>query len=482
MVANMIENDSQGNLDEIMLSLDWFNAFFHYECFYKIDLSIKLIKLGILNRIFDVLDILLTLDQPPYSKLFGKSLDLLHFITMQESQFIRDTVSDLNFIQAILPYLTRWSELSNKHISQILKIVHNVYDKNTKSDESTMIKSLIYVYSYQLKQIKSKQEYINQGINSEEFSKMTAVNEKLMYDVLRQLLHYCQYSQSAREIAAKNGFIQWGIHTASLGNINLKLMVLDMMIGFINTSSAIRDEMWGVVKGPHLLITFLDKNIQTINVKVFDALVWWLKLDKVKIEEYLWEDKNLDQIFKWIFSSSKNWSIQEYLQVLNWIKEFINFSIELARFIANKVELVSWITKQIEILFSSEQLSTELNMNQSESNKSSHFYSNSSSHPNGQNKNFNLSSDFTLLQVLKDLLEILLMLKSKATHNKFMKMHKLKPLLSEIHKFAESENLNIHSDIWEKLFGEYGPSATNEMLGDLRNVTLPTYLMPGKHK
>jgi hypothetical protein len=109
---------------------------------------------------------------------------------MQESQFIRDTISELKFVPAILPYLTRCSELSNKHISQILKIVHNVYDKNTKSEEAAVIKSLIYVYSFQLKQIKSKQEYISQGVNSEEFAKMTAVNEKLMYDILRQLLHY----------------------------------------------------------------------------------------------------------------------------------------------------------------------------------------------------------------------------------------------------------------------------------------------------
>jgi hypothetical protein len=454
MVANMIENDSKDNFDEIMLSLDWFNALFHYEWFFKIDLSIKLIKLGILNRLFDVLDVLLTLDQPPYSKLFGKSLDLIHFITMQESQFIRDTVSELKFVPAILPYLTRCSELSNKHISQILKIVHNVYDKNTKSEEAAVIKSLIYVYSFQLKQIKSKHEYISQGINSEEFAKMTAVNEKLMYDILRQLLHYWQYSQSAREIAAKNGFIQWGIHTASLGNINLKLMVLDMMIGFINTSSVIRDEMWGVVKGPHLLITFLDKNIQTINVKVFDALVWWLKLDKVKIEEYLWEDKNLLQIFKWIFSSSKNWSIQDYLHVLNWIKEIINFSTDLARFISDKAELVSWIAKQIEKLISSGQLSSEMSANQADANKSSHFYSNSSSHPNGQNKNYNISSDFNLVQVLKDLLEILLLLKSKVNHNKFVKIYKLKPLFIEILQFSESENLNIHLDICEKLLSD----------------------------
>lgn len=95
-----------------------------------------------------------------------------------------------------------------------------------------------------------------------------------------------------------------------------------------------------------------------------------------------------------------------------------------------------------------------MSANQADANKSSHFYSNSSSHPNGQNKNYNISSDFNLVQVLKDLLEILLLLKSKVNHNKFVKIYKLKPLFIEILQFSESENLNIHLDICEKLLSD----------------------------
>ena len=75
-----------------MMSLESFNSLLDIEEFNKYDLSISLIRQGVLDRIVLVFDYLQTLTEPPYNDLFMKALSLVRTISSVNSTRIKDAL------------------------------------------------------------------------------------------------------------------------------------------------------------------------------------------------------------------------------------------------------------------------------------------------------------------------------------------------------------------------------------------------------
>jgi hypothetical protein len=252
----------------------------------------------------------------------------------------------------------------------------------------------------------------------------------------------------------------------NLKNTRFEPLILDMLVSFVTASDKARDLMWKAVNGPYVLVCMLNSQNIKINLKVFDALIDWLKVDHYKIEEYLCDSDNLYQLFKCLFANSSSYSAQEYLHVLNSVKLIIESSDTLARFIATSKELVFKIVKQLHELYGSGALKNQIsNHRGSETSKgSSHYHSQSSSQPGRQKAPYNLQPGHNLTQILRELLEIinLLIEKGNLSAKKFVERFKLQPILVCISQLAQADSLVLLEVLCSNLLKQLsGPESIN---------------------
>ena len=173
---------------------------------------------------------------------------------------------------------------------------------------------------------------------------------------------------------------------------------------------------------PHLLIVLLNKKDHKSNAKIFDTLVSWLKVDAHKIEDYLWDVENLNELLKVLLNFSSTYGIQEYFYVLNSLKIIISISDRIGTFIANKKEIVQKIVKQLYELKNSGIIKREFDKPKKGEGTRGVYYSQSSAHLEDLKNPYNIQFGHNLIQVLRDLLEIIIMLieKSKYSPRKFI--------------------------------------------------------------
>ena len=140
--------------------------------------------------------------------------------------------------------------------------------------------------------------------------------------------------------------------------------------------------------------------------------------------------------------------------MLNSLKIIISISDRIGTFISNKKEIVQKIVKQLYELKNSGMIKREFDKSKKgEGSRSGVYYSQSSAHLEDLKNPYNIQFGHNLIQVLRDLLEIIVMLieKSKYSPKKFVEKYKLEPVLVQINQLAKTEHLVILDGISEKL-------------------------------
>jgi len=315
-----------------------------------------------------------------------------------------------------------------------------------------IIETLVFMYEKVITEIK---ETVNMNTKN---IKIPQVEQKLLCDIVKVMIPYCQFFVEASESAIQSNFLSLALYSIfKLSIQSLTPLILEMIVCFVKASDVTRDVMWQVVQGPHILIALLNQHDFETSAKVFDTLVMWLQIDPNQIERYFCDSNNLNEIFNCMFNCSKGCSIQEFLHVLNSIKIIISSSHQLAKTISKRPGIIKKITKQLDEIKTLSMSKNDANIMKSTdgSKSSSHFYSQSSSLSNMQKGPYNLKSGHNMTHVLLELLQIidLLIEKSKVPIHNFIKVYKLQNTLLQIVQIARSQGLVLIENLCEKLLG-----------------------------
>lgn len=451
-LIGFIEQDYDNNISCTMIAIDAVKSLTETNCLYKNDLVMLLLKWGILERFVLMLDYFRNSTDKPQDEYFDKILDLLLTFSSQDKYWIKETFSNSDIMKAILTILNSASEINKRHLGKMVRIIRNLSTNTTKETlyKLGIVKTLIHVYDILFRVVEENRRADNET-NVPEADQI--FDESMCYEVLNLIHTHCMMSSEPWEQATNTGFISLIYKTINLGIPVFNKIMLDLLISFINVSETMREQMWNSVNGPHLLIVLLNMKDHASNAKVLDALVSWLKLDPDKIEKYLCDTENFNDILKFSFNFKYAYNIQEYWYVLNSIKAIIAFSDKVSKFISRKKELVSKIVKQLYEILSFSLSKNEQNMGNESAKGGSHYYSQSSAQPGSSKLPYNLQVGHNLTQVLRDLLEIieLLIEKCGVSPRRFIERHKLQQPLLSIYQLAQNQGLVILEGLSAKI-------------------------------
>lgn len=93
-------------------------------------------------------------------------------------------------------------------------------------------------------------------------------------------------SPERSEKASINNLIGHFVGTLEFWKNEYKHYMVEIIIEFIMAGEVSRDKLWGSL-GPTVLTILLDSKDYCNNVKIFDALLTWMKLDQQNIEGFL---------------------------------------------------------------------------------------------------------------------------------------------------------------------------------------------------
>lgn len=189
-------------------------------------------------------------------KYFDKGLEILQYIVSQGSRRISQIFCSSNILPVILNYCKYNSKVPRYSVTKLVRIVKNTCTPQTrqKLEELGAIESLIEVYKFLINELEKHEEKGDNTSSDGLQQQAVAVDEKLMYEVLKLLVSFCQFSPDGSEKAAINDFISLALRTMNLKNTRFDPLVLDMLVSFVTASEKARDLMWKAVNGPYVLI------------------------------------------------------------------------------------------------------------------------------------------------------------------------------------------------------------------------------------
>jgi len=146
-----------------------------------------------------------------------------------------------------------------RYLGKIIKIIICATTNETKDrlDDLGIIKALIKIQDFLVKQIFELSS--NQNIQHQNENEQPYTHEKLIFDALKLLFMYCQFSKDRSEQAVSYSFIQIAATIINLNDSKINRLLLDLLSEFVTTSELTREEMWNSVNGPHMLVALLNK-------------------------------------------------------------------------------------------------------------------------------------------------------------------------------------------------------------------------------
>ena len=454
-----IDEDYEQNHNMILITIEALHRVMRQRIPWKHNIVMIALKYNILDRLLMILDFFRTWTIHEDKDFFCSCLELITMFIDSGKPKIANIIGSHDIMKCILSYINIADQLKKSHLSKIIEIINKASTDVTKDklEENHAIELLWKLYKFLLNFIKETISYKTKLPKNEYQQYKESLD--LLLEVLKIIHKYWQMSPRRSEKVSKCHFIQLSLKSLEFSNEGFRNYIIEILIEFIMASNESRQQMWNTVDGPFVLIGILDEQDYTNNAKIFDALLSWLKWDMPRIEEFLWTSDNLLEIMKKIFKSSHKYNTQEYLHILKWLKAMIIDSERIAKFIANKKELVVKITKQLNDIKTSSIFKNEMaGYKSTESSKSGiHYYSQSSSHPGSQKTPYNIHSSHNCTQVIRDLLEIIdkLIEKSKLTPKKFIERYKLEQTLVTISHLAHANKLVILKELSMKLLSSY---------------------------
>lgn len=146
-----------------------------------------------------------------------------------------------------------------RYLGKIIKIIICATTNETKDrlDDLGIIKALIKIQDFLVKQIFELSS--NQNIQHQNENEQPYTHEKLIFDALKLLFMYCQFSKDRSEQTVSYSFIQIAATIINLNDSKINRLLLDLLSEFVTTSELTREEMWNSVNGPHMLVALLNK-------------------------------------------------------------------------------------------------------------------------------------------------------------------------------------------------------------------------------
>ena len=456
VLANNIEHDDGKEKDMLMMSLESFNSLLDIEEFNKYDLSISLIRQGVLDRIVLVFDYLQTLTEPPYNDLFMKALSLVRTISTVNSTRIKDALWSSNIVKTYFSYLNKLNILPDPTASTIVITLKNIFHVKKTMDTLInygIIETLVYVYEVCLESNRRYIQDLQSWARGDEIRRFIKLNDSLQEEILKQLLSYCQYSLLACEECIQNEFLKLSLKTNN-SNDSLLYIITEIFIWFINMSENIRNHLWEVIKGPFVFLTRLGKN-QKLNSKVLEALISWFRIETYKMEDFFWEDQNLWSILKHCFPSSKALNLQEYKDILPLIKELIGNSHQISLKFCKDEGIIKSFERQLLYILNSDMINNEFDMNDQSTKTGSNMYSQHSSNKGSHGSQYSINShnEKSSMWAMREILEILILAidNAKLSRKNFVDHYQFSGVVSKIYHFSKKSNLLEIKELTKKL-------------------------------
>lgn len=459
-IINFIDEDYQQNFELITFGLDsLISCFEKNEHEYDTIVSIML-RLNVLDRLLLVLDYFRISTHNYAPTYFGRLLDLINYFMAYGSKKVPLIIGNHLIMKSIVGFMNISNKINKKHLIKITEIITRIWipANMEKLDEYGIMPAICNLYDYLLKCVIEGEVKKSLKVTKDQSQNQSQKGRpylEVLYDVLKVIHSLCNMNPDRSEKASQLNFLRMALGTLEVDQGRFKNLILDILAEFVLASESSRNRMWNTVKGPFTLIALLDESDISNNAKIFDSLISWLKLDKEKMEDFLCEEDNFYQILKVLFKSSHSYSTQEYSHILSWLKSIIDISETVGWFIANEKDLVSKIVRQLNELKSQGIFKSDLGGYKSnESSKSGiHYYSQSSSHPGLHKNPYNIQNGHNMIGIIKELLEIIdkLISRAKLSPKKFIEKFKLYNILMMIYNLAHNNKLVILKALWEKL-------------------------------
>lgn len=455
VLASNVYLDNDDSKDTLMISLDILSEFFQKESLNKYDLSMSLIRQGIFERISIIFDNLQQFKSHPYSKWFGKAIQLVYKISWVNSARIKNALWNSKLWDNLIYFLNSVSDLSMDSTSLIVKILKNAIQKDKTVDKlykKGAIQALKHLYWMWTEEILKITSSISSGMNPMEFDQVLNTYKTMVGSVLRQMLEYCRALPSLSFKIIESDFVKPAYNTDDSNKIH----VIELLLFMIKTSEKCRTFMWNAVQGPNLLLAQADKTNHKGIVKIYEALVIWLNIDVKGIVDFLSSGETIQSFLKLAFQDISILSVQQYSDILPLVKEIIKISPDLAKKISRRKAIILNLKGQINGIISCKEFERDLSKGHSSdmsSKNSQQFYSQPSSHKGMHASPYNHQGEKNYVWALQEILEIIILIieQAKHSHKEFIGFYEMGEVIKNTLHIAKSQNLLQIKELWKQL-------------------------------